>query len=135
MTAHYGVTLISAANKNTINVVLALWVGDNPAVSQNVSQPANQSGDIGDAATYSFGGRPYDGGELSVIQSLPGNMPVATWPVQGVAGPVSEAEAIAAAAALIVTMTTRDSYTTQQAQETLAASLSALGLRRAESKS
>ncbi|MGY3361680.1 hypothetical protein ACVWZK_008343 [Bradyrhizobium sp. GM0.4] len=54
MTAHYGVTLISAANKNAINVVLALWVGDNPAVSQNVSQPANQSGDIGDAATYWF---------------------------------------------------------------------------------
>ncbi|MCK1578165.1 hypothetical protein IVB03_00875 [Bradyrhizobium sp. 168] len=135
MTAHYGVTHISAANKNAINVVLALWIGDNPAVSQNVSEPANQSGDIGDAATYWFSGRPYDGGELSVFQSLPGNMPVAIWPVQGVAGPVSEAEAIAAAAALIVTMTTRDSYTMQEAQETLAASLSALGLRRAESKS
>lgn len=42
MTAHYGVTLISAANKNAINVVLALWVGDNPAVSQKC-QPAGKS--------------------------------------------------------------------------------------------
>jgi hypothetical protein len=132
MPAHYGVALIPDAHKNAMNVVYALWKNENPAASENLSQPANVSGDINDPATYWFGGRLYSDADLVVIQDMPNNMPSASWPVAGVSGNVSLVQAQAAAAALIVNVTTQDTYTTPQAAATLAAALGGLGLKKAE---
>lgn len=133
MASHYGIALIPSAYKNAINVAYALWKGEDPTISENLSQPANVSGDINDPATYWFGGRLYSDAELPIIQGFAANIPSAFWPVQGVSGLASLADAQAAATAMIITITTRDTYNTTQAQETLAAALGALGLKRAMS--
>lgn len=132
MSAHYGVSVIPTEHKNAINVAVALWQGENPALSENLSQPANATGSPDDPVTHWFGGRPYSDAELAVIQAFADNLPSANWPVQGVSGPVSLVEAQAAAAAMVINVTTQDEYTTQQAQVTFAAVMTALGLKRVE---
>lgn len=103
------------------------WKRENPASSENLSQPANASGSPNDSSPIGLTASSIATQNSWSSKIPPANMPAAAWPVQGVSGPVSLAEAQAAAAALILTVKTRDSYTTQQAQDTLAA---ALGLRR-----
>jgi hypothetical protein len=130
MPAHYGIALIPTANKNAMNVVYALWKGEDPTQSENLSQPANVTGNENDPFTFWYGGRQYDDADLAVIQNLASNMPTASWPVTGVSGSVQLADALAAVAALVVQMTTQDTYTTEQAQTTLSALLTAKGLQR-----
>lgn len=130
MSAHYGVHLIDDAHKNALNVVIALIQSEDTTQSENASQPANASSSPNDPFTYWYGGRLYSDAELVVFQDLPNHMPSASWPVTGVDGSVSQVQALAAAAALILTVTTKDTYTTPQAQETLTAALTAQGLKR-----
>ena len=130
MTAHYGVALIDDANKNAMNVVYALWKGEDPTLSENLSQAANATGNENDPVTHWFGGREYTLADLAIIQNLPANMPSASWPVTGVSGSVSLSAAQDAATALKMTVTSQDAFTTQQAQETLAAALTAKNLNR-----
>lgn len=129
MPAHYGVAVIADAYKNAINVVLALWQSENPALSENIGQPLNASGDWHDPITHWVGGRQYQAAELEVFQDLAANLPTAPWPVMGVGGPVSEAEAIAAATALYLLVGTAESYSTPLAQQTLTSALGARGLK------
>lgn len=132
MTSHYGVAVIPDAHKNAVNVILALIADppENPALSENVSQPLNATGSPNDPVTHWMGGRPYSAAQLEVYQALPDNIPAASWPVTGVTGAASEADAVAAAAAMTLHVTTQETYTTQQAQQTLAAVLTAMGLKR-----
>lgn len=130
MASHYGVHIIDDAHKNAMNVVYALWKGEDPTQSENFSQPVNASGLQSDAVTYWLGGRQYSDADLAIIQAMVTNIPTAIWPVQGVSGPVTLLQATAAATALVVNVTTQDTYTTAQAQTTLAAVLTALGMKR-----
>lgn len=130
MQAHYGIAVIPDAHKNAINVVLALWFGDDPALAKNISQPLNASSLATDPVTHWLGGRPYDDAQLAVLQNLPANLPAAEWPVMGVDGSVSEQDAIDAATALFVMVGTAEEYTAGLAQQTLASALGALGLQR-----
>lgn len=130
MTSHYGVHLIPNAHKNAMNVVYALWQGEDAAASENFSQPANADGLPSTPVAYWLGGKPYSDAELLVIQNMTNNIPSASWPVQGVSGSVTLAQAQAAAAAMIVSVTTQESYSTQQAQATLASVLTSLGMKR-----
>lgn len=130
MSISYGVHLIPDANKNAANVLYALIKGEDTAVSENISQPANPSGAEGDPWTYWFGGKFYTAAELAIFQNLPANIPAATWPVQGMSGAVTLADVEAAAAAFILTVTTRASFDSQQSTDTLAAALGAINLKR-----
>jgi hypothetical protein len=134
MLYHYGVCIIPDAHKNAINVVFALRQDENPAESENIGQPLNASGSSEDPVTYWCGGQLYQTADLPLIQNLAANMPVPSsgWPVAGMSGSVTEQEALDAAAALQVTMRTAElpNFTSQLAQETLAAALIALGLQR-----
>jgi hypothetical protein len=130
MSAHYGVALIPASNKNAMNVLYAVWKGEDASQSENLSQPANATGNASDPITHWFGGRLYDDADLAVIQNMGANVPASGWPVVGVSDSVSESDAEAAAAALVLNVTTQDSYTTEQAQITLNALLTAKGLQR-----
>jgi len=132
MPAHYGIAIVAAAHKNALNVLLALWQGEDPTLSENLGQPLNASGLPNDPPTHWMGGRPYSAAELEIIQNLPANLPAASWPVQGVGGPVAEAEVIVAAAALSLMIGTAESYGAALVQQTLASALGALGLKRAE---
>lgn len=136
MAQHYGIAISDDANKNAVNVVLALWFGDDPASAENVSVPLNVSGDPGDPVTSWMGGRLYTDGELAILQDLANNMPVPSggWPVTGVGGAVSEVEAIAGATALYRLVGTAETYTTQLAAQTREAALGALGLMVAEER-
>ena len=132
MASHYGVAVIPDAQKNAVNIILALIADppENPALSENVSQPLSASGSPNDPVTHWMGGRPYTAEQLVVYQALPANLPDAAWPVMGVSGPVTEADALAAASAMVLHVTTQETYTTQQAQQTLDAVLSAMSLKR-----
>jgi hypothetical protein len=130
MSSHYGVAVCPDANKNALNVVLALLAGEDPTQSENVSQPLNPTGLITDPVTHWMGGRPYTLEQLAIYQDIPNNMPAASWPVTGVSGAVTLADAQAAAAAMILHVTTQDAFTTQQAQDTLNAVMLTLGVQR-----
>jgi hypothetical protein len=132
MAAHYGIAVIPDAHKNAINVVIALWQGEDPTESENISRPLNASSSADDPVTHWVGGRPYQEEELPIIQNLAANLPAASWPVQGVSGPVSEEDATAAATALYLMIGTAETYTSQLAQQTLASALGALDLRQVE---
>lgn len=132
MPAHYGIAIVADEHKNALNVVLALWQGEDPTLSENLGQPLNASGLANDPPTHWMGGRPYGAAELEIIQNLPANLPAVSWPVQGVGGAVDEAAAIAAAAALSLMVGTADSYGAALVQQTLASALGAQGLKRAE---
>ncbi len=129
MSAHYGVAIIPNAHKNAINVAIALWQGENPAQSVNVSQPLNATGSPNDPVTHWVGGRPYQAAELPTIQSFATHLPSATWPVTGVSGAVSEQDAIDAATALYLLVGTAEVYSSPMAQQTLASALATLGLQ------
>jgi len=129
MPAHHGVHLIGDAHKNALNAVIALIQNEDMTQSENVSQPANASGGQNDVFTHWYGGRPYNDADLAVFQDLPNHIPAASWPVQGVSGSVTLAQAQAAAAALILTVKTQVNFTTDQARQTLAAALEAQGLQ------
>lgn len=130
MTAHYGVAVVPTAHKNALNAIYAVWKNEDPTSSENLSQPSNQNGSTTDPITHWFGGRLYSDADLVVIQSFAANLPAASWPIMGVSGSVTQAQALAAAAAMIVHVTTQEVYTSQQAQATLSAVMQALGLQR-----
>lgn len=130
MAAHYGIAIIPDAHKNALNAVYAVWQNEDPTLSENLSQPLNATGDINDPVTHWMGGRLYNDADLAVIQALATHMPTVSWPVVGVSGNVSEAQANAAAAALYTMVGTATTYSTPLAQQTLEAALGALGLRR-----
>jgi hypothetical protein len=132
MSQHYGVHVIPIEHKNAINVVVALWFGDDPASAEELGQPLNASGSSGDPITHVMGGWPYIDNEagLAQMQNLANNLPAATWPVQGIEGSVTEAEAVAAATALYLMVGTAETYTSPLAAQTLASALGALGLKR-----
>lgn len=130
MPVHYGIAVIPDAHKNAINVILALWQGENPAASANISQPLNASSSPYDPVTHWVGGRLYSDAELLVIQNLPENIPAASWPVTGIDGSVTEQQAIDAATALYLLVGTAETYSSTLAQQTLASALGALGLKR-----
>lgn len=132
MPSHYGVAVIPDAHKDAINVIIALMQSENPALSENVSQPANASGDLNDPATHWFGGRPYTPEMLAIYQDLANNIPDAAWPVASVNGSVTLQQAQDAAAALVLHVTTQETYSSQQAQQTLDAVLGSLSIQRAE---
>jgi len=129
MAAHYGIALIPHAHVNALNVVYALWKGEDPAESMNLSRMANASGDPNQAPTHWLGGSHYTEQDLPVIQNLAGSMPAAAWPVQAFEGPVSQLEAEAAAAELLVFMGTAPTYSSALAQQTLATAMGALDLK------
>ncbi len=129
MTARYGVMLVPDAHKNALNVVLALHYAGDPATVDGVTQPANATGNRTDAFTHWYGGRTYNDTELGIFQNLASSIPAASWPMTGAGGDVALADAQAAAAAMIMTVTTQEDFTTEQAQQTLAAALDAQGLK------
>lgn len=132
MPAHYGVMLVPDTHKNALNVVLALVVDppENAAQSENCSQPANATGGPDDDFTHWYGGRQYTAEQLAIYQDLANNVPAAEWPITGVSGIVTAEAAGLACAAAIMTVTTQDDFTTEQAQATLTAALTAQGLLR-----
>ena len=130
MPAHYGIALIPDAHKNALNAVLALYYNGDPATVDGVTQPANATGYQNDAFTHWYGGKTYGDTELSFFQNLADHIPAASWPIAGASGSVSLADAQAAAAAMILTVTTQASFTTEQAQQTLAAALGAQSLQK-----
>lgn len=127
---HYGVVIVPDAHQNAANVVFALWQVEDTTASRNVSQPLNATSSPNDPVTHWAGGRPFLPEELLVLQDFPANIPSASWPVQGVDGPVTEQQAIDAATALIITVRTAETYTSLVAVATLAAALGSLGLKR-----
>jgi hypothetical protein len=128
---HYAVIFTTAANQNAINVVLALLFGDNPSQAVELSRPAVPSDGPNTAeATYFYGGLPRTTEQVAVLQDLPNNIPAASWPVTGVDGPVTEAEAAAAAAAMFLFVGTAETYETTLAASTLAAALEAKSLQK-----
>lgn len=128
MTSHYGISIIPDAQKNAMNVVLALRANEDPTQSENISQPASATGS--DPATHWFGGRQYSDAELLVLQDPGNHIPDADWPVAGVSGDVSLADAQAACAALYTMVHSAESFTTGLAAQTLSSALGALGLQR-----
>jgi len=131
MSAHYGVELIPDAHKDAINVVFGLVLGFNPSTMECFGQPCNATGSQNDTFTHWYGGQEYSTAEISKLQSLEANIPGGvTWPVQGANGPITLVQAQAGIAAMILTVTTRDTYTSQQAQDTLNAALTAQSLKR-----
>lgn len=126
MASDYGVILVPDANKRAANVVLALMASEDPAVSENCSQPANATGSPDAPVTHWFGGRPYTLELAEAYKNISASALGVKWPVAG----VSAADAKAACAAMRFTVTTEDAYTTQQAQRTLVAALDAQKLMR-----
>lgn len=131
MADHYGIALVPDAHKNALNAVLALIASppEDPTQSENVSQASNASGLSTDPFTYWYGGRQYSDADLAVMQDIGNHLPSPGWPINGVSGSVSLVQAQAAAAALILTVTTQASFTSQQAADTLGAALGARGLK------
>lgn len=128
---HYAVMLTTAAKQNAVNVVIALLFGDDPSAAVNLSRPAVPlSGSNEVDATYFYGGIPRSTEAVAILQNLPNNIPSTSWPVAGVSGPVSEAEALAAATDMFCFVGTAETYTTPLAAATLSAALQAKGLQK-----
>jgi hypothetical protein len=132
MAAHYGLLLVPDRHRNAFNVVMALHYNADPTTVNAVTQPANTTGqpDPNDQYPFWYGGRTYTDSELSFFQDLGNNIPSVGWPIQGNGGSVTLADAQAAAAATALTVTTQASFTTGQAQQTLAAALGVQGLQK-----
>lgn len=131
MASYYVVELIPDAHKNAINVVFGLVLGFNPSTMECFPVPANAAGDKNAAFTHWYGGQIYSTENVAKLQSLVDSIPVNTsWPIVGAQGSVSLADAQAAAAAMVYTVTATASFTTEQAQETLAATLGAHNLQK-----
>jgi hypothetical protein len=138
MAEHEGVNLIPAEHQNAMNVVYALIVGDEPSASQNLGVPFNGTGvpandpptqNDPNAYTYYGGAMQLSDALLATLQDVANQIPAASWPVQGVTGPVTLADAQAACAAYVLTVTTRDTLNPDDPQVTLAAALTAHGLK------
>lgn len=135
-TRSYAVSVIPTTHKQAINRLIAMIEGEDVALSENISRPANADGsytdplDVGPDATHWYGGRYVDAQWLMIYQSLNTLLPTPAggWPLMvGEEEVLSEAEAIAAAAALVVQVTTGPSDP-QMPQVTLGAACAALGI-------
>lgn len=135
-TRSYAVSVIPAAHKTAVNRLIAMIEGEDLELSENLSRPANADGsytdpeDVSPDATHWYGGRYVDAQWLLVYQNLNTLLPAPEcgWPLmQGETVVLTEADAAAAAAALVIQVTTGPADP-QMPQQTLAAACSALGI-------
>lgn len=124
----YSVYIVPAAHRVAANVAFALVNGDDPLTSEAFSAPANVSGDYNDPHTHYLGGMPTTAEWEATVGNLAGEMVAGAWPY----GEVTEAAAIAAAAAVHLQITVTQDGSEPSPLQTLQHALDALGLKRAE---
>lgn len=132
MTNRYAIFVIPAAHLVAANAFLAVYHGDDPALSRGFSQGANLDGVPGlpenpfSTATHFYGGMPATEAWVSDMSNMATAMvqPAGGWPIVG----VSEAQAIAAAEAMHLEVTIVQDGSSPNPQLTLASALGALGL-------
>jgi hypothetical protein len=137
MTAHYVISVIPDAQKQSVNRLIAMIEGEDILLSENISQPASSTGAT--PVTHWFGGRGASSAWLQTYQNLTTSLPapVGGWPLI-VSGNVvlTEAQAQAAAGALFLNVTTDptvDYFTPTQAQQNFEAVCASLGIQRVTS--
>lgn len=135
-TKSYAVSVIPSAHKQAINRLVAMIEGENVLLSENITRPANADGsytdpdDVGPDATHWYGGRYVDAQWLMIYQNLNTVLPAPEggWPLMaGEDVALTEADATAAAAALVIQVTTGPADP-QMPQVTLSAVCNALGI-------
>lgn len=128
----YTIYIIPDEHAAAARVALALINGDDPAWSNSFSVPANDSGSASDPATHWFGGAYSTEEWESLVSNMATNPPVASWPVTGLAGAqMSEADVIAAAAAMQTNTGTTQDGTLPDPLVVKNAGLAAWGLKEA----
>jgi hypothetical protein len=135
-TVSYAVSVIPAAHKQAINRLVAMIEGEDLTLSENLSRPANADGsytdpdDLAADATHWYGGRYVDAQWLMIYQNLNTVLPAPDggWPLMlGDEVMLTEADAVAAAAALVIQVTTGP-FSWQMPQQTITAVCTALGI-------
>lgn len=129
--SHYGVMVVPDARVVPLNRLIAMIEGEDILESQNLSRPCNPGGNPNNDVTHWLGGRSFTDEKLVEYQGLSANLPepAGGWPlVVGGTEALTEADAQAAASAMVLTVTTADDTISHLAQVTLAAVQSALGI-------